>query len=156
MPLKLNVGVSKKVGLPDYSSAGATCNLELELDAHLLDGDLDAFHRRVRSAYVACQRSVLDELERLQAPPINLTPSTGRPNGSPRSNRSPVLHSPVERTQPPKYATPGQIRALAAIARSHHADLAGLLQDYDVDRPEALTVKQASELIDRLKAAAEV
>ena len=43
MPMKLNVGVSRKVGLPDYGSVGASCNLELELDAGLLDaGLLDA------------------------------------------------------------------------------------------------------------------
>jgi hypothetical protein len=40
MPLRLNVGVSKKVGLPEYSSAGAHCELELEVESGLLD-DLD-------------------------------------------------------------------------------------------------------------------
>jgi hypothetical protein len=40
MPLKLNVGVSKKLGMPEYSSVGAACNLEVELDSGLLD-DLD-------------------------------------------------------------------------------------------------------------------
>ena len=43
MPLKLNVGVSRKVGLPDYGSVGASCNLELELDASMIDKDLHAF-----------------------------------------------------------------------------------------------------------------
>ena len=33
MPLKLNVGVSRKVGLPDYGSVGASCNVEVELDS---------------------------------------------------------------------------------------------------------------------------
>ena len=31
MSLKLNVGVSRKVGLPDYGSVGASCNLETDL-----------------------------------------------------------------------------------------------------------------------------
>jgi hypothetical protein len=31
MPLRLNVGVSRKLGLPAYSSIGASCNLEAVL-----------------------------------------------------------------------------------------------------------------------------
>ena len=68
MPLKLNVGVSRKVGLPDYGSVGAVCNLEMELDAGLLEHDLDGFHARIRDAYVAAHQAVHDELARLQAP----------------------------------------------------------------------------------------
>ena len=66
MPLKLNVGVSRKVGLPNYGSVGASCNLELELDATLLERDLDAFHNQIRGAYVAAHQAVHDELARLQ------------------------------------------------------------------------------------------
>ncbi|MHB1038188.1 MAG: hypothetical protein ACYC0Y_26485, partial [Pirellulales bacterium] len=62
--LKLNVGVCKKVGQPDYGSLGATCNVELELDQALLTGDLDLFQERVRQAYVACTQAVNDELAR--------------------------------------------------------------------------------------------
>ena len=45
MPMKLNVGVSRKIGLPDYGSVGASCNLELELDSSLLERDLDGIPR---------------------------------------------------------------------------------------------------------------
>ena len=67
MPLKLNVGVSRKVGLPDYGSVGASCNVEVEVDFSLIDRDLDAFHARVRDVYVAAHQAVHDELARLQA-----------------------------------------------------------------------------------------
>src|SRR5208337_5306718 len=53
MPLKLNVGVSQKVGLPNYGSVGASCNLEMELEAGLLEKDLDGFHARIRGGAIA-------------------------------------------------------------------------------------------------------
>ena len=64
MPLKLNVGISKKIGLPDYGSLGTTCNVEVEVDGRLIFDDLDGFHQKVRQAYVACAQAVNDELAR--------------------------------------------------------------------------------------------
>ena len=67
MPMKLNVGVSRSVGLPNYGSVGASCNLELELDATLLERDLDDFHTQIRGADAAAHQAVHDELVRLQS-----------------------------------------------------------------------------------------
>ncbi len=64
MPLRLNVGLAKKVGQPDFGSLGATCNVEVELESSLLQQDLGTFHRHVRNAYVACAQAVNDELAR--------------------------------------------------------------------------------------------
>ena len=54
MPMTLNVGLSKKVGLPDYGSLGASCSVTVELDQHLLRDDLTAFHSHVHKVQVAC------------------------------------------------------------------------------------------------------
>jgi hypothetical protein len=159
--LRLNVGVSRKVGLPDYGSVGASCNIELELESGLLDGDLKAFNARVRRAYIAAHRAVFDELERLQAPvatphgmsaPVAATCSStnGRASGNGRAydHRS-------GQSQAVKKATEKQIQAIRSIACRQNTDLVGLLrQEYDVERPEELSLKQASELIDSLRACA--
>jgi hypothetical protein len=62
MPLKLNVGLSKKIGQPNYGSVGASCHLELELESSLLQRDADAFQQRVRQAFSACRQAVDAEL----------------------------------------------------------------------------------------------
>ena len=64
--LKLNVGISKKIGLPDYGSLGTTCNVEVEVDGRLIFDDLDGFHQKVRQTYIACAQAVDDELCRQQ------------------------------------------------------------------------------------------
>ena len=55
-----------------------------------------------------------------------------------------------------KAATPSQVKAILAIARRQNADLAGVLQQkFGVEHPEDPTIRQASDLIDLLKGAAE-
>jgi hypothetical protein len=54
-------------------------------------------------------------------------------------------------------ATPGQVKAIYAIARAQHADLEALLKDdHGVDRPEDLSLAEASKFIDQIKAAANI
>jgi hypothetical protein len=87
--MKLNVGVSRKVGLPDYGSVGASCNVEVELDSSLLKGDVEAFHAQVRDAYGAARQAVQDELARLQAPKVESREklsNRSRANGSGSGN----------------------------------------------------------------------
>jgi hypothetical protein len=69
MTIKINVGVNKKIGLPDYGSAGGHCNIEIEADNSVLN-DVEDFLQRVRDAYEVARMSVEEEL------------SHHRPNGS--------------------------------------------------------------------------
>ena len=164
MPLRLNVGVSRKVGLPDYGSVGASCNLELEVDAGLLERDLDAFHARVRDVYVAAHQAVHDELARLHAgaqagppehPRADPRPDDRATRDRPETNgrRAEAPRGSGDRRPSDRAATAKQVAALVALARRAGADLEGLLRDeYGVTRPEQLSVPQASHAIDLLKA----
>ena len=67
MALKLNVGISKKIGQPNFGSLGASCHVEVELDPSLIFNDVPALHSRIKQAYTACRQAVHDELTRGQA-----------------------------------------------------------------------------------------
>jgi hypothetical protein len=88
MPLKLNVGIQKKHGQPNYSSVGASCHVELELDQSLLVDDLDGFHDRIRRTYAACRDAVEAELNRQLAGDADCAlagayPTSGHSSGRP-------------------------------------------------------------------------
>ena len=62
--LKLHAGISKKVGLPGFSSASASCTVEAELDSTLLN-DAEGFQIVVARAYQSCEKAVEDQIARL-------------------------------------------------------------------------------------------
>jgi hypothetical protein len=67
MPLKLFAGISKKMGLPNYGSLGAVCQVELDLDGSLTEQQREAFAEHVRECYAACRQAVEEELQRHRA-----------------------------------------------------------------------------------------
>ncbi len=137
MAVKLSVGLQQKVGQPDYGSLGASCHLEFEIDRSLLESDRDGFQQQVRSAFAACQQSVNDQLAQPANPPA--------PNGNGHSNGH--QDRPAAGT-----ATQSQVRAIFAIARRQQVDPATVARErFNVERPEDLSIREASSLIDELK-----
>jgi hypothetical protein len=84
MPLKTNVGVSRKVADNNYGSRGASVNLEVELDSTLIN-DPERFHDRIRQVFRLAQQAIDNELGRQQS--TGTPPNTnGAANGHSTSN----------------------------------------------------------------------
>jgi len=152
MPLKLSVGLSKKVGLPNYGSLGATCGLEIELASSALHTDPEGFERQVRDAFAACARAVQEELDRHRPPPPVPSPIGHHNPDGPEGDAGSRIENHVRPRRP---ATGSQVRALRAISGRRGVDLERLVGErFGVDGPEELSLAEASRLIDELRAPA--
>ncbi|MFM8702714.1 MAG: hypothetical protein ACKOHG_02405 [Planctomycetia bacterium] len=167
--LKLHAGVSKKVGLPGFSSASASCTLEAELDSSLLQ-DHEGFQIVVQRAYQSCEKAVEDQIARLTSEPqsepsqpqeaievrtspaisgatVTRTPATTNGADLPVTNRAAFRDAPS-----PRPATASQVKAIRAIAARRKIDLVGLLRErFGLSTADELGIRQASNLIDELK-----
>src|SRR5882757_4038610 len=103
--LKLNAGLSRKVGEPDYGSRGASVNLELEVEGHLV-GDSDALLDRIRKLFSLARVAVDEELN-------GHRPTTGndRINGS----NGDAGNGTRSRNGNGRPATASQLRAIRSI-----------------------------------------
>jgi hypothetical protein len=143
MPLKLNVGASKKVGEANYGSRGASVNVEMELDSALVN-DPPRLQERIRQLFGLVRASLAEELN---------GNGHGNGNGGAKpANNNGAHHQPAPPPAPPRQATSSQIKAIFAIARAKQINVHSLLrQRFQVGRPDDLDIKQASNLIDELK-----
>lgn len=133
MPLKINIAMSRKKGEPNFGSRGATVGLELEEDASLVNQP-QQLHERLATLFELVKEAVDRQLE---GPLPSCRQRTDEDASCKAAMRS---------------ATPGQIRAIHAIGNSQQLDLAAeLRRRFDVNRPDDLSVEQASQLIDALK-----
>ena len=155
--LKLHAGVSKKVGLPGFSSASASCTIEAELDSTLLQ-DHEGFQIVVQRAYQSCEKAVQDQINRLTS---DSTDNLNQPQEIVEVRTAPAIQgASVNRiptnqftNQPsPRPATASQVKAIRAIAARRKIDLVGLLRDkFGLTTADELGIRQASNLIDELK-----
>ena len=146
MAAKLSVGLQKKLGLPGYSSIGASCHVEFEVETSLMESNLEGFHQKVHSVYSACQQAINEQLARYQSTPPNLNdPSRTQLNGQNNPN-------PQQVRQESSRATRNQIRSIFAIARNQGLDPLQIVRTrFNLDLAEDLTIREASSLIDELK-----
>ena len=155
--LKLHAGVLKKVGLPGFSSASASCHIEAELDSTLLN-DTEGFQVVVQRAYASCEQAVQDQIARLtsesQCEP-SLPQEVIEVRTSPAIQGVSVNRLPAVQftNQPsPRPATTSQVRAIRAICSRRRLDLVTLLRErYGLTSADSLGIKEASALIDELK-----
>jgi len=148
MPLKLNVGLSRKIGQPRFGSRGASLNLELELDSAAIDAP-DRLRERIRDVYGLLRVAIDEQLHSEEQYENDVPTSWGRPARCDRQNGE-ALHRADSTV---RYATPGQVRALRAIARRKRIDLRQLVRErFDTEQIDDLSVRDASVLIDHLDA----
>ncbi len=155
--LKLNVGISKKMGLPDYGSLGTTCNVEVEVDSRLIFDDLEGFHQKVRQAYVACAQAVNDELARQQ-------PSASQTGNQPTAAKRADPATPTATTNGNGHRNGTNSGSASQKQLNYANQLAGQINGLGARRLEAIGNKMygkpiaglssldASGLIDTLKA----
>ena len=153
MPMKLNVGLSRKVGEPNYGSRGASVNLELELDNSLVEQP-ERLRDRIRQLYQLAKASVDEELNANSQEPAN-----GASNGHSfdryrtNGNGNGTSNGHTANSHGPRQATSSQVKAIHAIAGRNRIDVGRLVQDrFNVQRPDDLSISDASTLIDELKA----
>ena len=167
--LKLHAGVSKKVGLPGFSSASASCTIEAELDSSLLQ-DQEGFQVVVQRAYQSCEQAVQDQIARLthegspsdshEPEPVALEVIEVRTipaiHGARITTKGADVYATnraVLRDQPsPRPATASQVKAIRAICARRRIDLVSLLRErFGLSTADELGIRQASNLIDELK-----
>ena len=145
MAVKLSVGLQQKLGLPGYSSIGASCYVEFEVDSSMIESNLDGFHSKVNGAFAACQQAVDEQLARQQGK-ATLVNDSPRPQNSGHTNGQSGHQSHSRATQ-------NQLRTIFAMAKTKRLDPQKLVHErFDRYVPEDLTIKEASRLIDELKA----
>jgi hypothetical protein len=159
--LKLHAGISRKVGLPGFSSASASCHIEAELDSSLLQ-DHEGFQIVVQRAYQSCEQAVQDQIARLTdhdnqhdsqpTQPEVIEVRTSQTITGARITNGTTTPARFSNPPSPRPATASQVKAIRAICARRRIDLVSLLRErYGLTTADDLGIRQASTLIDELK-----
>ncbi len=155
MPLKTNVGVSRKVADNNYGSRGASVNLEVELDSTLIN-DPERFHERIRQVFRLAQQAIDDELNRQAGTPSHANSQGNGHAAQPSSNGGGNgQHTNGNRSGQAVQASEKQLNYAKQLAKGIPnlgvRRLETLVQKLCGKPLSALTTLDASGLIDTLK-----
>jgi hypothetical protein len=138
--IRLTANISKKIPVDgiDFSCRQAGASVEIELAS----GDDQTITQRLQDLYAVLDKAVEQQL-------------ANGSNGHPIQADEPA-HAPTNGNgpQPARKLSDAQRKCIYAISMACgiNGDMATYLQPFGVDSSDDLTVKQASELIDTLKA----
>lgn len=148
MPLKLNVGLNRKVGEANYGSRGANVNIEMELDSALLN-EPQKLQERIGQLFGVVRTSLAKELNGTAPAAAARSPSNGNGQSNGNGHSQPAANNDRASVAP---ATPQQVKAIYAIGRSKGIEVPQFLhQRFQVTRADDLTKQEASRLIDEMK-----
>ena len=125
----------------NYGSRGASVNVEMELDSTLVT-EPAKLQDKIRQLFGLVRVSLTEELNGNNGPS---KPASDHGNGATPKETS-------QRSNPPRPATQSQVKAIHAISRSKQINLSKLLRErFHVGKPDDLSIKEASALLDELK-----
>lgn len=140
---KLTVGNSQTVGISNAGSRGASVAVEMDLDGPPTNPEL--IKAQIAGLFHLAREAVAEELVKHPAEPAPLPPSSVQTKVLLPMNRN--GHDAHGRM-----ATANQVNALFGLARRAGIDLKQLIAErFQVRRPDDLSMKVASNLIDELK-----
>ncbi len=139
--LKLNVGLNRKVGEPNYGSRGGSVNMEVELDNSLMQ-EPERLRETVSKLFAMVRQSLEQELGG-EAPKIK----TDQPVQVAFKPEGQSLQETVANHG--KQATAKQLGFLQSLAKTQRRNLEQECEQAFQTFPERLTSRQASKLIER-------
>ena len=150
--IKVSANLSKKVPMPgvEYSSQQFGASLEIEVS----DADKpESIKSRIQELYRLLTQTVDEQIAGASkpAPASNASqPEPAAASTTPRWKQAGSAAKPGNGHQPVP-ATAAQCKAIEAIISKLGVNLGDVLAEYKVTDAKALTVKQASKVIDELK-----
>ena len=146
MPLSINVGLSRKASR-DYQSTGVSINVTAELDQSLLARP-DELQRQIGGLYSQAQNALDHQADALGDP----QPRRNGQNDHGRGRRNGCDRNSGNGDHRDAAMTSSQRRAILAIVKRWDINLDAECREFIGEEFERLSIRQASELIDHLKA----